>query len=438
MPVSNEQKILRILRLQVTDKPGYLAKIATILGELEANIGEISIVSQGPDYLVREISLQLKDEEHLKRIVAGIGKLDGVIIDDVTDPVELLHEGGKIGMKSRVPLNNINEMRKIYTPGVAQICKLIQKEPALSKRFTGISNSVGIITNGTAILGLGQIGPVAGMPVMEGKSVLFEQLVGISGIPILIESTKTDEVIETIKAIATTFGAIQLEDIAAPECFEIEDKLQTLGIPVLHDDQHGTAIAVLAALITIARRVDLNLNTSRLGLIGLGAAGTGIARLLMPFGVKEILGADLRQDALDRLKSDGGTPTTIPDLMSKADIVIATTGCPGLITPDMVRKGQVILALSNPDAEIMPEVALEHGASFAADGRTINNALAFPGLFRGALSAGAKHFTHKMKIAAANAIADQTRAKDIVPSILDRQVHQEVANAVEKAWNEGN
>lgn len=438
MPVSNEQKILRILRLQVTDKPGYLAKIATILGELEANIGEISIVSQGPDYLVREISLQLKDEEHLKRIVAGIGKLDGVIIDDVTDPVELLHEGGKIGMKSRVPLNNINEMRKIYTPGVAQICKLIQKEPALSKRFTGISNSVGIITNGTAILGLGQIGPVAGMPVMEGKSVLFEQLVGISGIPILIESTKTDEVIETIKAIATTFGAIQLEDIAAPECFEIEDKLQTLGIPVLHDDQHGTAIAVLAALITIARRVDLNLNTSRLGLIGLGAAGTGIARLLMPFGVKEILGADLRQDALDRLKADGGTPTTIPDLMSKADIVIATTGCPGLITPDMVRKGQVILALSNPDAEIMPEVALEHGASFAADGRTINNALAFPGLFRGALSAGAKHFTHKMKIAAANAIADQTRAKDIVPSILDRQVHQEVANAVEKAWNEEN
>lgn len=436
MPVSNEQKILRILRLQVTDQPGYLAKIATILGELEANIGEISIVSQGPDYLVREISLQLKDEEHLKRIVAGIGKLDGVIIDDVTDPVELLHEGGKIGMKSRVPLNNINEMRKIYTPGVAQICKLIQKEPALSKRFTGISNSVGIITNGTAILGLGQIGPVAGMPVMEGKSVLFEQLVGISGIPILIESTKTDEVIDTIKAIATTFGAIQLEDIAAPECFEIEDKLQDLGIPVLHDDQHGTAIAVLAALITIARRVDLNLNTSRLGLIGLGAAGTGIARLLMPFGVKEILGADLRQDALDRLKADGGTPTTIPDLMSKADIVIATTGCPGLITPDMVRKGQVILALSNPDAEIMPEVALEHGASFAADGRTINNALAFPGLFRGALSAGAKHFTHKMKIAAANAIADQTRAKDIVPSILDRTLHQEVASAVEKAWNE--
>jgi len=437
MPVSNEQKILRILRLQVTDKPGYLAKIATILGELEANIGEISIVSQGPDYLVREISLQLKDEEHLKQIVTGIEKLDGVIIDEVSDPVKLLHEGGKIGMKSRVPLNNINEMRKIYTPGVAQICKLIQAEPEMSKRYTGIANTVAIITNGTAILGLGQIGPVAGMPVMEGKSVLFEQLVGISGIPILIDSTKESEVIETIKSIATTFGAIQLEDIAAPECFEIEDKLQkALDIPVLHDDQHGTAIAVLAALITIARRVDLNLNTSRVGLIGLGAAGTGITKLLKPFGVKEILGADLRQDALDRLKSNGGTPTTIPDLMSKADIVIATTGCPGLITPQMVRKGQVILALSNPDPEIIPELALEHGASFAADGRTINNALAFPGLFRGALTVGAKHFTHKMKIAAANAIADQTKAKDIVPSILDRTVHTEVAAAVERAWSE--
>jgi malate dehydrogenase (oxaloacetate-decarboxylating) len=434
-PKQSELKIIRILRLRIKDKPGYLGQIATLLGDMGANIGEISIVAQGPDYIIREISLQLEDEEHLTDIQAGVEALDGVDIDDVIDPVQQVHEGGKIEMKSRVPLDTIGEMRRIYTPGVAQICKLIQRDPLQSRRYTGISNTVAIVTNGTAILGLGNIGPVAGMPVMEGKSVLFNELVGISAVPILLQSTKAEDVIQAVKAIAPTFGAIQLEDIAAPECFEIEDRLmEELAIPVLHDDQHATAVVVLAALLTIAQRVRVQLSTSRIGIIGLGAAGTGIAKLLLAYGVKEIYGTDVRDEAMQRLEQTGGKRTDLRGIMEKTDVVVATTGRPGLIQPNMVQEGQVILALSNPDPEIAPEVALAHGARFAADGRTINNALAFPGLFRGALRCNAPRFTDKMKIAAASAIASQTRGDNLVPSILDRHLHQVVANAVEQAW----
>ncbi|HEY9712157.1 MAG TPA: malic enzyme-like NAD(P)-binding protein, partial [Chroococcales cyanobacterium] len=291
---------------------------------------------------------------------------------------------------------------------------------------------------GTAILGLGHIGCLAGMPVMEGKAVLFEQLVGISAVPILIDSTDADQIVATVKHIASTFGAIQLEDIAAPDCFAIEERLQNeLSIPVLHDDQHGTAVVVLGALFTITQRMGIDLRHCTVGIIGLGAAGNGIARLLQEFGVKRTLGADLRDDAVRRLEMLGGRGANLTDLMQESDIVIATTGVPGLIKPEMVKKQQVILALSNPDPEIDPELALAQGAIYAADGRTINNALAFPGLFRGALMAGARRFTSEMKLAAAYAIAGQTKMDNLVPSILDREVHKHVADAVSLAYRNG-
>jgi malate dehydrogenase (oxaloacetate-decarboxylating) len=387
----SEQRLLRIFRVRVLDKPGYLGKLAGRLGELGANIGEITIFAQGPDFLIREISLQFENQEHLVRVIDGLSTLESVSLEAVIDPVEQAHEGGKIAVKSRFPLDSIAEMRKIYTPGVAQICKLIQKDPSMSRVYTCIGNSVAVVTNGTAILGLGNIGPVAGMPVMEGKSVLYEQLVGVSGIPILIDSRDVDTVVNTVKNIATTFGAIHLEDFAAPECFEIEERLQAeLNIPVLHDDQHATAVVVLAALMTISMRYGLDLNASRVGIIGLGAAGSGIAQLLLTYGVKEVLGTDLREDANRRLATLGGRPVKLTEIMSECDVVVATTGVPGLIKPEMVRKDQVILALSNPDPEILPELAMECGALYAADGRTINNALSFPGLFRGALRAHAR------------------------------------------------
>lgn len=433
-----DPKILRILRLRVTDKPGFLGKIATLLGELEANIGEIHIHSQGPDFIIRDISLQLDDEKHLQRVQDAIAGLDGVEVESIIDPVQLVHQGGKIEMRSRVELTSLAELRRIYTPGVAQICKLIAKDKNYSKEYTSISNTVAVVTNGTAILGLGNIGPVAGMPVMEGKAVLFSQLVGISAVPILIESTDSDYIIETIKAIAPTFGAIHLEDIAAPECFDIEERLQNaLQIPVLHDDQHATAIVVLGALLTITQRMGIDLASCNIGIIGLGAAGSGIAQLLHSFGVQKIFGTDLKQQAKDRLASIGGYPVDLQSVMSESEVVVATTGVPGLIKPEMVREGQVILALSNPDPEIDPDLAIACGAKFAADGRTINNALSFPGLFKGALMAGAPRFTDAMKIAAAHAIAGQTKMDNLVPSILDREVHKVVADAVALAARTG-
>lgn len=438
-PVRANAKLLRIIRLRVTDKPGFLGRIATLLGELDANIGEITIVSQGHDFIIREFSLQIDDDAHLQCILEGINVLEGVQVEAVIDPVQHAHEGGKIEMRSRVKLDSVSEMHKIYTPGVAQICKLIEKEPQASKIYTSISNTVAVVTNGTAILGLGNIGAVAGMPVMEGKSVLYQQLVGISAVPILLDSTDIDVIVNTVAEIAPTFAAIHLEDIAAPECFAVEEQLQKrLNIPVLHDDQHATAVVVLAALMTITQRTGIDLGTAKVGIIGLGAAGFGIASLLKAYGVREILGTDLKKEAMERLKKAGGKPVDLSTLMTDADVVVATTGVPGLIKPEMVQKGQVILALSNPDPEIDPELAIKCGAEFAADGRTINNALAFPGLFRGALKIGATHFTDAMKIAAAHAIAGQTKLDSLVPSILDRDAHQAVAEAVMQAWLDGN
>jgi len=432
--VRPEAKILRTFRVRVMDKPGYLGQIATRLGELGANIGEISIFAQGPDFLVRDITLYLDDDNHLNHVVEGLKTLANASLEAVIDPVEQAHEGGKIAIRSKVPLTSIAEMRKIYTPGVAQICKLIQQDISTSRTYTAIGNSVAVVTNGTAVLGLGNIGAVAGMPVMEGKSVLYEQLVGISAIPILMNNTDVESVVATVKAIAPTFGAIHLEDIAAPECFEIERRLQEeLDIPVLHDDQHATAVVVLAALITITQRNGVDLTASKVGIIGLGAAGSGIAQLLLSYGVKAVYGTDIREPAKQRLATLGGTAMTLAEIMNKSDVVVATTGKPGLITPEMIRPGQVILALSNPDPEIKPEEAMKRGALFAADGRTINNALSFPGLFRGALRAHATHFTDAMKLAAAHAICGQTKMDNIVPSILDREVHESVSNAVANA-----
>ncbi len=433
-----QPKILRILRLRVTDKPGFLGKVATLLGDLDANIGDIHIHSQGPDFIVRDISLQLDDEKHLQRVQDAIAHVDGVDVEMIIDPVQQVHQGGKIEMRSRIELSSLAELRRIYTPGVAQICKLIAKDRNFSKEYTSISNTVAVVTNGTAILGLGNIGPVAGMPVMEGKSVLFSELVGISAVPILIESTDSDYIIEAVKAIAPTFGAIHLEDIAAPECFDIEERLQNaLSIPVLHDDQHATAIVVLGALLTITQRMGIDLGSCNIGIIGLGAAGAGIAQLLQSFGANKIFGTDLKQAAMDRLASRGGYPVDLQTVMKESEVVVATTGVPGLIKPEMVRAGQVILALSNPDPEIDPDLAIACGAKFAADGRTINNALSFPGLFKGALMSGAPRFTDAMKIAAAHAIAGQTKMDNLVPSILDREVHKVVADAVALAARTG-
>jgi len=427
-------KIAKCLRLMLKDKPGHLASVATAIAEKNASIGDIHLIRVGRTHNTREIIVYVDSDQQFEDLVEAIAGLEGIIVEDVIDLVHQVHEGGKIATKSRVRIETITDVRQIYTPGVAAICKDIQRLPELAYQYTSIPNQVAIVTNGTAILGLGDIGAVAGMPVMEGKAVLFDYLVGVSGVPILIQNRDPQVIIETVMNIAPTFGAIKLEDIKAPECFEIEETLDArLDIPVMHDDQHGTAVVVLAALLNATRFSGLMLKQSVVGVIGLGAAGMGISKLLLSYGVKKVIGTDLVAEACARLTAAGGEAGTLDEVMKKSHVVIATTGCAGLIKPEMVRKGSVILALSNPNPEITPDLAMQSGTSFAADGKSVSNALAFPGLFRGALNVRAIRINNKMKIAAAQTIAKHAEENELVPSLLHPQVHQEVTAAVERA-----
>jgi malate dehydrogenase (oxaloacetate-decarboxylating) len=298
---------------------------------------------------------------------------------------------------------------------------------------------VAIITDGSAVLGLGDIGPLASMPVMEGKAMLMETLVGLSGMPILLNTKDPDEIVKAVAAISPTFAAIQLEDISAPRCFEIEERLQAmLDIPVLHDDQHGTAVVSTAALKVAASRAGVALDKVKIGQIGLGAAGNAIGNMLMRLTGNPVLGADLNADSVARFVREGGIASSLKEIMAECDIVVATTGVPNLIKPDMVRKGQVILALSNPNAEIDPDVALAHGAAFAADGKSVNNVLGFPGIFRGAVDSNSPRITHEMLIAAMEVLVRMTPAGELSPNPLDKKVHHEVARAVaETAMKQG-
>ena len=434
----NADKQVKTLRVHIQDQPGYLGRLCSAIGQAGGNIGEIETISLGLVRNTRDLTVYVDDDAQLQRVLEAIRPLQGIELAEVVDEVLKRHEGGKIAVTSRYPLNTIADMRKVYTPGVAGVCRLIQSNPALAHRYTSIGNTVAIVTNGTAILGLGPIGPVAGMPVMEGKAVLLERLVGINGVPILLTTRDVAEFVDTVIQIAPTFAAINLEDVAAPDCFEIETRVQAaLDIPVMHDDQHGTGVVVLASILRACALSGLTLSGQTVGVIGLGAAGIGISKLLHSYGIKHLIGTDLKDEAMRMLEQVGGVRETLPGVMAQATIVVATTGAPGLIRPHLVRKGQVILALSNPNAEIRPEDALAAGAAFAVDGKVVNNALSFPGMFRGALDARARRITEAMKIAAAEAITARAPEGELVPEILDRSVHAAVAQAVAAAASGG-
>lgn len=431
---------MRNLIIETPSSPGNFAKVALAIGSLEGDMGDIQTIKIGTLSTIRDVSIQCRDEAHLMEIVDTVNNIgEGITIHAITDDVLQAHEGGKIHMKSRMEIRSLGDLRRVYTPGVANVCEIIKEDPEQANYFTGISNTVAIVTDGTAILGLGDIGPVAGMPVMEGKAVLFDQFAGISGVPILLNTKDPDEIVNTVKNIYPGFGGILLEDIGSPHCFEVEERLKKeLPIPVMHDDQHGTAVVTLASILSACRQAGVKLADSVVGQIGLGAAGLAISRMLMEYGVKEVRGIDRDEEACERLRTHGGTiADSLEGLMETCDIIVATTGVSGLIKPEMVRKGQVILALSNPNAEIEPSAALKAGAAFAADGRLVNNILGFPGIFRGALNAQVKEITYPMLIAAALAIVDSTKSGDLVPHPLDPTVHEHVAAAVERVAAEG-
>ena len=432
--ISNSYKIARTLRCRNTRIPGTLGRLTTSIGMVGADIGNITTVHVGHHYSVRDIEVFLDDEEHLTRLKKAIARVPEVALLEVRDEVLTLHTNGKIRMVSTVPIKSIDTLRKVYTPGVAEVCNLIAKRPFYKDTYTSIPFSVAIVTDGTAILGLGDIGPVAGMPVMEGKAAQLEQLVGLSGIPILIDTKDIEQIVATVKHIAPTFGGIHIEDIASPRCFEIEEQLQRdLSIPVMHDDQRATAVVTLAALINACKSVGVSLDESQVGVIGLGAAGLTIAEFIMSYTGKPALGAARTEASLQRHAVRRGIPSTLDEIMAKADIVVATSGVRDLIKPAMIKEGQIILPLSNPYPEIDPELALKAGAALALDGRTVNNLLAYPGLWRGTLDALASRITYDMYRAAALAISGATEQGELVPSPLMPQVHLAVAHAVAKA-----
>ena len=434
-----DQKILRIVRVRNSQKKGVLAKLLTAIAEAGGNIGSMVLLTETSQHVVRDITITAEDEKSLAAVLSAMEVNEGTKIIEVRDEVLELHQKGKIAIRSRYPIESLTTLRRVYTPGVAEVCNRIAKDPSQARLYTSISHMVAIVTDGTAVLGLGDIGPLAGMPVMEGKAMLMETLVGLSGIPILLNTKDTDEIVNAIAAIAPTFAAIQLEDISAPRCFEIEERLQAmLDIPVMHDDQHGTAVVSTAAMMVATRETGMDMKKAVIGQIGLGAAGQAIGQMVMRLTGNPVYGADLSPEALDRFEKAGGVKSDLKKIMAKCDIVVATTGAPNLIKPEMVRKGQIILALSNPNSEIDPEVAMERGAAFAADGKSVNNVLGFPGIFRGAVDANAPRITQEMLVAAAETIAHMTTHGELVPSPLDKQVHLAVARAVaDTAFKQG-
>jgi malate dehydrogenase (oxaloacetate-decarboxylating) len=437
--MSYAYRIDTVLRVRTRHRPGQLASLAATVADEGALIGEIVTLRREGEASVRDITVETEDDAQTERVVAALRRTDGVEVLDVVDQVFERHKGGKIHCGSRAKIAQLSDLRYIYTPGVARVARVIEGDPQRALTLTGLGNSVGIFTNGTRVLGLGDIGPVAALPVMEGKAVLYDQFVGLSAVPILVDTTDANEFIETVMRVSRSFGAIHLEDIRVPECFAIEAELdRRLDKPVMHDDQHGTATVALAGILNACRLVGLDLKGAKMGQVGLGAAGSAIAKLALAYGVGEVMVTDPNEQAVLTLVARGARPADFASILRDADIVVMTTGKPGLVESQRLKKGQVIFALSNPLPEITPEKARQAGASFAADGQSVNNALAFPGLFKGALEARSRAITHEMMIAAAEAIADHAVRGEVVPSPLMPEVHRAVTRAVaEKARAQG-
>lgn len=402
-----------VYRLEQPHVSGQLALVCQTIADAGGLIGDLVTIQVGRDRSIREISIEVRDPAQAERVADRLAELDGVRVISYYDRALRAHEGGKLTIEVRQPISTRQQARDVYTPGVARVCTAIAEEPALANRFTMIGRTVAICTNGTRVLGLGDIGPVASMPVMEGKALFYRQMAGISAMPILIDSDDVATFVDTVLRIAPGFGAIHLEDIRVPDCFEIEARLiDALDIPVMHDDAHGTAVVTLAAALAACASVGIAFEDSVVGQIGLGAAGLGIAGLMLDGGARRVLACDPNEAAHPRARQRGIDIGSFDEVMAEARIVVACTGRPGLIPPEKVRPGQVIFALSNPDPEIQPAAALAAGAAFAADGTSVNNVLGFPGIFRGALLAGARRISTDMKLAAAHAITRLTESAD--------------------------
>mgnify|MGYP006279561781 CR=1 FL=1 len=443
------------VRLEIQNRPGMLAKVTSVIGEEGGNIGAIDIVRADEELLVRDVTINTRDDEHAETIVDQVLDIDGVEVVNVSDRTFLMHIGGKLEVESKSPLQTRDQLSMAYTPGVARVSEAIHENPVDAHRLTIKSNTVAVVSDGTAVLGLGDVGPRAAIPVMEGKGQLLKEFAGVNGVPICLDTTDVDEIVDTVTRIAPVFGGINLEDIAAPRCFEIEERLKKrLDIPVFHDDQHGTAVVTVAALLNALEIVDKPLDELKVVMVGIGAAGTAVTEMLLQMGVENVVGVDSsgpvteERDDLNEAKEryvDITDPSTNKDSLSEvmegADVFIGLS-VPGVIdVEDLKRMARdpIVFAMANPRPEIMPEDAYPH-VSVMATGRSdypnqINNVLCFPGLFKGALNCRATDITPRMKIAAAHAIADTIDSRSltpdyVIPSVFDQEVVQRVAAAV--------
>ena len=447
------------VRLELTQRPGVFAILAGILAEEGANIGAIDLVSATRSKVIRDITFDVKNEEHGESVLKRLDELSDVRVVAASDRIFMMHLGGKIEVNSKFEIKNRNTLSMAYTPGVGRVVNAIAQDPSKAYVFTTKKNSVAVVTDGSAILGMGNLGPAAAMPVMEGKVMLFNQFAGIDAWPLCLNTQDPDEIVKTITAIAPSFGAINLEDISAPRCFDIESRLQaSLDIPVMHDDQDGTAMVVLAALTNALKVTQRRLDEVRVVVIGLGAAGTAVCGLLVAAGVAHLKGCDkkgivldqpieeLRQhrQALQTLMHYDQPSGTLQEALQDAHVVIGlSTG--NVLKPEdlaLMAKDPIVFALANPDPEISPQAAIPYCRVYAS-GRSdypnqCNNLLAFPGIFRGALDVQAKTINEPMLLAAsqalANVISESAISEEyIIPSVFDKNVVEQVAKAVSRA-----
>jgi malate dehydrogenase (oxaloacetate-decarboxylating) len=447
------------IRLEIRNKPGMLGRVTSVIGKAGGDIGAVDLVEMTGTSVVRDMTVKARDSEHAHRIIDLLKKAAGVRVANVSDRTFLMHLGGKIEVQSKVPIRSRDDLSMAYTPGVARVCLAIKEDPQRAFTLTIKQNTVAVVTDGTAVLGLGDIGPEAAMPVMEGKAMLFKELGGVDAFPICLNTKDPDKIVETVKFIAPAFGGINLEDISAPRCFEIEERLKKeLDIPVFHDDQHGTATVVAAALLNALKIVKKDLRRLKVVVSGVGAAGTATIKILLALGVRNIIGADEhgtiyrgRPAGMDFMKTWVAAATNPQNLKGKmsdavkgADVFIGLS-VPRVLTVRDVKSmagDRIVFAMANPVPEIQPE-EVDRFVRVMATGRSdypnqINNVLCFPGFFRGLLDSRARMVNEEMKIAAAHAIASCVARRElgpeyIIPSVFNKQVAPAVAREVAKA-----
>jgi malate dehydrogenase (oxaloacetate-decarboxylating) len=460
MPGTPSAQYSLTLRVEIEHRPGMLGKVASAIGDAGGLIAAVDLVQVEGAHTIRDITVNTAEEADWQRLTEAVDALQGARVLDTTDRTLQLHVGGKIEMHNKAPLKTRDDLSMAYTPGVARVCEAIRDDPDRAFQYTIKRNTVAVVSDGTAVLGLGDIGARAAMPVMEGKAMLFKEFAGVDAFPICLDTRDPDEIVAAVKAIAPAFGGVNLEDISAPRCFEIEDRLRaSLDIPVFHDDQHGTAVVVLAALLNALKLTGGAIEDLRIVIVGIGAAGVAVAQILMAAGARHIIGVDSR-GAVSVERPDYANGTMPPakralaeetnperrtgslvDVLEGADLFIGLSGGRVLEASALARMSPdpIVFAMANPTPEVAPEAAAPY-ARIMATGRSdypnqINNVLAFPGIFRGALDVRAASITEEMKMAAAGAIAaivrdDELREDYIIPSVFNRDVAPAVAAAV--------